>query len=300
MGIAAGFDKNGTLVDAVDALGFGFSEIGSVSNEPRDGNPKPRLFRLPDDLALINRMGLNNLGPEAVLGILGGQRLRIPFGINIVKTNDPAIHGERAIEDIVSCFSMVAAAGSFVVVNLSCPNTEDGRPFEEPSALWMLLHAIMSKRTELGHDVPVLVKFSPDLPDKDFEQSLEIAEGLGVAGYVLTNTSTSREGLKTSAAEIERIGRGGLSGRPVFARVLERVRKTFRIVGPEKPIIGVGGVFTGEDAYAMIGAGATLIELYTGLVYQGPGICRSIVRSMQQQLRRDGLSDIRSAIGRNA
>ncbi len=300
IGVAAGFDKNGMIVDTIDALGFGFCEVGSVSNEPRDGNPKPRLFRLPDDAALINRLGLNNLGPEAVLGILATQRLRIPFGMNIVKTNDQHIHGDRAVEDIVSCFALLAGAGSFVVMNLSCPNTEDGRPFEDPEALRVLLEAVMAKRTELGLDVPVLLKFSPDLPDAEFDRALEIGEELAVAGYVLTNTTVSREGLRTPADTVAAMGRGGLSGRPVFERVLARVSRAYRSVGREKTIIGCGGVFSGDDAYRMIRAGAALIELYTGLVYQGPRACRMILESMSELLRRDGLKQIRDAVGLDA
>ena len=220
--------------------------------------------------------------------------------MNIVKTNNPELLGDEAIADIVSCFSQVGSAGSFVVLNLSCPNTEDGRTFEEPGALWLLLHALISEKQRLDLDIPVLVKFSPDMDDSNFEQNLEICEKLDVAGYVLTNTSKSREGLSTSSSLLEKYGRGGLSGRPIFNRSLHRVATAYRYVSKDRPIIGCGGIFSGADAYQMIRAGASLLELYTAFVYIGPLLCRTVLNELAMLLRRDGFGSITEAVGVDA
>ena len=297
VGLAAGFDKNGKLADFMSSFGFGFIEVGSVTYRATQGNPRPRLFRLETDLALINRMGLNNLGPEAVLRNLKRQQLGVPIGINIAKTNEPSILGDAAIDDMVRCFDAMQPTADYVVLNVSCPNSEDGRTFESPSSLDELLRAIFERRSSSGSAVPILVKFSSDIPARDLERGIEIGESLGVDGYVLVNTTADRTVLLTSRQRLDTIGKGGLSGRPLFPKSLDRITQAYRLLRGRRPIIGVGGVDSAESAYKLIKAGATLIELYTGLVYEGPGLVKRINLGLEQLLKRDGFLSIREAIG---
>lgn len=297
IGLAAGFDKNARVVDFMSALGFGFIEIGSVSNLAAVGNPQPRLFRLEQDSALINRMGLNNIGANAVLENLEKHQLKVPLGINLVKTNDSKIIGEEALNDFVSSYTIMAPAASYVVLNVSCPNTEDGKTFEEPASLKELLQRIAAKNEELLLDVPLLIKFSSDASFKNLEQVAQVADDFDIDGFVLCNTSMSRVNLKTPPEQIESIGKGGLSGNPIFDKALERVRFVSKLTAGKKVIIGVGGIDSSVKAYSMIKAGASLIQAYTGLIYQGPGFCRRINLGLLKNLDRDGLGHISEAVG---
>ncbi len=288
IGLAAGFDKHGELIDFMAALGFGFVELGSVSNLPSMGNAKPRLFRLIEDEALINRMGLNNPGPDQFLRNIRLHQAKLPIAINVVKTHNPEIMGEDAVRDIVSCYAKVQAAANFIVLNVSCPNTSEGKTFESPDALRELLGAIKDKRKELASTRPILVKFSSDLSLAEFDRALEVCEDFNVDGYVLVNTSTKRSGLKEQEARLAAIGNGGISGKPLFASGLEKIRHAHRALRGSKPLIGVGGVHSPEAAYALLKAGASLVELYTGLVYEGPGLVRKINRGLVKFLERDG------------
>lgn len=300
VGLAAGFDKNGELIDFFESLGFGFIEIGSVTNLPSPGNSKPRLFRLAADRALINRMGLNNVGPAKLVANLDRQRLDIPVGINIAKTNRPDLFEQNAIDDMVSCYQSISYAADYSVLNVSCPNSKDGRTFEEPSSLKALLDEIYRARSRMDTHEPLLVKFSPDMPLNVLETALAVCESAGIRGYVISNTSISRDGLRTPADKLEAIGRGGLSGKPITEKALERVSFVFRAVGRKKPIIGLGGIESAETAYRFIRAGASLIQIYTGLIYQGPLICKRINLGLLDCLKRDGLRHIREAVGTSA
>lgn len=307
VGLAAGFDKNAVLVPFWERLGFGFVEVGSVSARPARGNPRPRAFRLPEDAALINRMGLNNQGARRVARRLARvvPRVRMPLGINLAKTHDPSILGEAAVEDFRQSFRLLAPHAAYVTLNISCPNTAEGKTFEDPAALDALLSAVFAERTAAGLDVPVLVKLSPPLTDRVVfdslvEELVAVARAHGVAGFVATNTAADREGLSTPEAVLDAIGRGGLSGAPIERRATQLVRYLYQKTGGSVPIIGVGGIASAEAAYAKIRAGASLVQLYTGLVYEGPGLVRRIKEGLVELLRRDGLASVRDAVGADA
>ena len=304
VGLAAGFDKNAELTAMWAALGFGFAEVGSVTARPSPGNPRPRAFRLPADRALVNRMGLNNDGAVAIAERLGHEERPLPLGVNLAKTHDPAILGDAATEDFVTSFRLLAPLADYVALNVSCPNTAEGKTFEEPGSFDGLLGAVMASQRDLSLGVPVLVKLSPP-PSPDFDpgpvdELVEIALGRGVAGFIATNTASDRAGLRTAAARLEEIGRGGLSGAPLEARATALVRHLWRRTDGAVPIIGVGGVDSAEAAYRKVRAGASLVELYTGLVYEGPGLVKRIKRGLVRRLERDGFASITDAVGADA
>jgi len=274
VGIAAGFDKNAEHLRGLAGLGFGFLEVGSVTAQPWAGNPQPRLFRLPADGALINRMGLNNHGAEVVAGRLAARRCGVPVLVNVAKTPDPALEGPAAVDDYVQSIRTLAPHADAVVLNISCPNSGDGRTFEEPAALGPLLEGALAARGAR----PLLVKVSPDLAPAALEAVVRLSLDLGVDGFTATNTTTRRTGLQTPAAALEAIGRGGLSGAPLRARSLEAVGRIRALT--TRPIVAVGGISTAADARAALAAGATLVQLYTGFVYGGPGTARRIVRGL--------------------
>jgi len=306
IGLAAGFDKNAELIELWSALGFGFCEVGSVSARPSPGNPKPRAFRLPGDEALINRMGLNNDGALEVAERLAHASSRsIPVGINIAKTHDPSLEGASAIEDFCQSFRVLAPQADFITLNVSCPNTREGKTFEDPEGFAALMAAIRSERDELSDGVAVLVKLSPPpgLPAAipgSVDQLVDIALEHGIDGFVACNTASDREGLGTSADEIERIGRGGLSGRPLAARSTRLVAHLYRRLRGEVPIVGVGGVSTLADATEKIEAGASLLQLYTGLVYRGPGLPGRLAKGLAGWLAQAGYDSIDAAVGSRA
>lgn len=308
VGLAAGADKNAELVPFWETVGFGFVEVGSVSAQPSDGNPKPRAFRLKEDAAVINRMGLNNDGAEAI-----GERLErvareasIPLGVNVAKTHDPDIMGEAAVEDFRTAFRHVAPHADYVALNVSCPNTREGKTFEDPKALDRLLETIFSAQTSHpGLKTPVLIKLSPPLSerlvfDTELEDLIRVASAHGVDGFIATNTASDREGLRTSTQKLERIGEGGLSGRPLRERSTRLIRYLYRATEGEVPIIGVGGVSDAESAYEKICAGASLVQVYTGLIYEGPGLVKRIKEGLVDRIREEGHANISDAVGSNA
>jgi dihydroorotate dehydrogenase len=309
VGLAAGFDKNARLVPFWEALGFGFTEVGSVTARASEGNPKPRAFRLPEDRALVNRMGLNNEGAAAVAERLAamergedGAAAPRPLGVNLAKTHDPAIMGTAAIEDFRASFRALAPYASYVALNVSCPNTREGKTFEAPDAFDALLAMVEAERRDVAPGVPVLVKLSPPestrvVFDSRLDELVQIAEARGVDGFIATNTASDRRGLSASADELERIGRGGLSGAPLAARSTALVRTLYGATAGRVPIIGVGGVDSAETAYAKVRAGASLVALYTGLVYEGPGLVPQIKRGLVRLLERDGLARLPDAVG---
>ncbi|MEX1055945.1 MAG: quinone-dependent dihydroorotate dehydrogenase [Rhodothermales bacterium] len=307
VGLAAGFDKNAALVGFWPALGFGFVEVGSVSARPSRGNPRPRAFRLPDDLALVNRMGLNNIGAKRISRRLkhAGGRMPIPIGVNLAKTHDPKIMGDAAIDDFRESFRRLAPLADYIALNVSCPNTTDGKTFEEPAAFERLLEAMDEERAGLAIGVPILVKLSPPISDRvvfdsAVDEMVSVSRRFGVSGFIAANTASDREGLLSTEEEIRQAGAGGLSGKPIQRRATSLVRYLYRLTGGAMPIIGVGGVFTAEDAYEKIRAGASLIQIYTGLIYNGPGVVRRIKEGLVDLLVRDGHSSIADAVGANA
>jgi dihydroorotate dehydrogenase len=307
MGLAAGVDKNARLIPFWEGVGFGFVEVGSVSAMAASGNPKPRAFRLPEDEALINRMGLNNDGAAAVAERLeNGQSDRSrPLGINLAKTHDPGVMGEAALEDFRESFRLLAPEASYVVLNVSCPNTEDGQTFEDPHALDDLLTMIFSEQKAPGLEIPVLIKLSPPISERvTFDTRLEdiiaVARAHGVYGFIAANTASDRKNLRASADELDAIGEGGVSGRPLAERSTCLVRYLYRATDGEIPIIGVGGVHDADSAYDKIKAGASLVQLYTALVYEGPGLIKRIKEGLVQRLRDDDHVSIAEAVGAEA
>lgn len=279
VGLAAGFDKDARHVDAMAALGFGFVEVGSVTARPSAGNPRPRLFRLKADGALINRMGLNNQGAEATAARLAALGERpVPIFVNVAKSHDKTLSGDAAIADYVRSITLMAPLADALVLNISCPNSGDGRTFEDPELLGPLLTAVTEG---IGADgPPLLVKVSPDLDPSRLQAVARLALDAGAVGFTATNTTVDRSGLSTSAAELEAIGAGGLSGAPLHARAVETVRRLREFAGPAVTLVGVGGIRGPGEARAFIEAGADLIQLYTGFVYGGPTVVRQICAAL--------------------
>lgn len=301
VGLAAGFDKNGKVYEGMAALGFGFVEVGTVTNLPQPGNPRPRLFRLPLDRALVNRQGFNNNGAAALAHRLARARSRrCVLGVNIGKSR--AVELEDATEDYLSSFRLVRPYADYVTVNVSSPNTPGLRELQRADRLSALLRALQECNEEMalgraGAAVPLLVKVAPDLADAELEMIVDAARGAGVAGIIATNTTTSREGLNTPREVVAACGEGGLSGAPLRERSTRVIRTLRRLTRGALTIVGAGGVFTAADAWEKICAGASLVQLYTGLVYEGVGVARAINEGLQALLARDGLRTIEEAVG---
>jgi dihydroorotate dehydrogenase len=290
IGLAAGFDKNGTTCPLMEKLGFGFVEIGSVTANPAVGNPTPRSFRLPQDRSLINRMGLNNDGAKTISRRMKKQPFTIPLGINIAKTHDPSITGQKAIEDYQFSFNLLKDLADYITLNISCPNTEEGKTFEEPEALNALLDSL---QTENDASLPaVLVKFSVDLEDSQLSELIAICEDHAIDGYVATNTSSRRDGLTTPKPVLDGIGRGGLSGKAIAHKSTAIIEKIAAQTKGEKTIIGVGGISSTSDAIDKLKAGADLLQIYTGLVYEGPGIVKKINKGLSAYMKKRGIEHI--------
>lgn len=291
VGLAAGFDKNAVAVPALAALGFGFIEIGTVTLHAQPGNPRPRLFRLPEDHALINRMGFNNEGAEAVAARLAQlPPLAVPLGISLGKSKVTPL--EDAAADYLGSLDLLYPFGDYFAVNVSSPNTPGLRALQERERLDALLAALIARlrerAAEEGRAVPksLLVKVAPDLEDAALDEVVAVALERGASGLIAVNTTLSREGLH--ASEALRMQAGGLSGRPLLARALEVVAHLHAAAGDRLPIIGCGGIFTAEDAHRMLDAGAALIQLYTGFIYEGPLVARHIVRALSAGAARTG------------
>jgi dihydroorotate dehydrogenase len=293
VGLAAGFDKNGDLPRAMESVGFGFTEIGSITAQPSPGNPKPRVFRLSTDRALVNRMGLNNKGALSIINQLVKQRRpSFPVGINIAKTHNPNILGELAIHDYAYSYEQALRYADYITVNISCPNTEEGKTFENIEALSQLLDRF--KEIPNPTRIPIFVKVSADLSDSELDTLLDCCESYNVDGYVATNTSSLRTHLDhTTPSEIAHVGRGGLSGRPLLSRSTHIVHQIAVKTAYNKPIIGVGGVQSLDDAIIMLKAGAWLLQVYTGLIYEGPSLPASINKGLAEYLRKNNLTSIR-------
>ena len=294
IGLAAGFDKNGEIPETMEALGFGFVEVGSITANPSTGNPKPRAFRLPRDRALINRMGLNNDGAKTVVKRLNNKKISIPLGVNIAKTHDPTIMGDAAIRDYVHSFVEAKKVADYITVNISCPNTESGKTFEDPSALDELLSAL--KIRDDARVVPTTIKFSSDISKEKLFELIDLCEDHRVHGYVACNTSSNRDGLKTSKATLQKIGEGGLSGRPIARKSIQVIKWISEATKGQKPIIGVGGIDCYETAHRMLMAGADLLQIYTGLIYEGPGLVKSINQQLVDELDRLSIQSIHQLV----
>lgn len=294
IGLAAGFDKNGEIPEIMESLGFGFVEIGSITANPNTGNPKPRAFRLPQDRALINRMGLNNDGAQTIVKRLKNKKISIPLGINIAKTHDPSIMGDEAIRDYVLSFNEAKKIADYITVNISCPNTLEGKTFEDRSALDELLFALQIRND--ARVVPTVIKFSCDLTKGKLLELLEVCENHRVHGYVACNTSSVREGLNTEKTRLEEIGQGGLSGHPIANKSIRVIQWISEATNGQKPIIGVGGIDNFETAHKMLLAGADLLQVYTGLIYEGPGLIKTINRRLVKEIDQIGIKSIHQLV----
>ena len=303
LGLAAGFDKNAVGIDGLAALGFGHVEIGTVTGRAQPGNPQPRLFRLPADRAIVNRMGFNNDGAEVVARRLARWRTANPpvaeaasregrtsfprppiLGVNIGKTK--LVSEEDATCDYELSAGLLTPFADYLVVNVSSPNTPGLRDLQAVEKLQPLLAAVRRRADEVrpDHRVPLLVKIAPDLSDEDVLAVADLALAIGLDGIIATNTTTSRERLATTDAEIERIGAGGLSGRPLTRRADDVMRALRSRVGPDLTLIGVGGITTVEDARRRLAAGADLLQGYTAFVYEGPLWPRRLVRGLSRDV----------------
>lgn len=278
VGLAAGFDKDARLIDEMASMGFGFVEIGTLTPKPQPGNDKPRLFRLPDDEALINRMGFNNEGVAAAVNRLKKRNSKIIVGGNIGKNK--VTPNELAIDDYVACFHSLDPYVDYFVINVSSPNTPGLRALQEKEPLQKLLSTMKQLSLKSPRPKPVLLKIAPDLNEEQLRDVVEILLSTGTDGVIATNTTISRDGLKTDRAVVEQIGSGGLSGKPLRARATEVIRYLRSNLGPDYPIIGVGGIMNANDALEKLNAGANLVQLYTGFIYEGPGLIKAINKAI--------------------
>lgn len=296
IGLAAGFDKSAEAVNVWAQLGFGYAEIGTITGRSQPGNPQPRLFRLPADKALINRMGFNNPGAEAAALKLAEPRpgpRRVPLGANIGKTK--VVPVTEAIDDYRRSAHLLGPLADFVVVNVSSPNTPGLRDLQAVESLRPILSAVQEVA-----EAPVLVKIAPDLSDDDVLAVADLAVELGLAGIVATNTTISREGLTTSVDRIGEIGAGGLSGPPVKARSLEVLKLLHARVGGKLALISVGGIETVDDAWERILAGANLLQVYTGFIYGGPVWLKELNDGIAARLHEGGFGSLAEAVGSGA
>jgi dihydroorotate dehydrogenase len=316
IGLAAGFDKDGRIHPALFSLGFGFVEIGTVTPRPQSGNPRPRLFRLQEDQAVINRMGFNNQGAWKMAERLVAKTLKIKstdanlfefsgdypaniasgmLGINIGKNKGTLL--DNATEDYVSALSTLHPFAEYFALNISSPNTENLRDLQEKDALRILLDAVCARRDELDRNhsrsTPLLVKLAPDLDENALENSVSVIQEFSIQGVIATNTTVERPELKST----HRAETGGLSGKPLQKRSTAMIRTLFGELGADMPIIGVGGIFNGADAYEKIKAGASAVQIYTALIYEGPGLVRKVKAELVNLLERDGYKSVTEAVG---
>ena len=283
VGLAAGFDKNGEMMGEMANLGFGFVEVGTVTPLPQPGNPKPRMFRLPDDSGLINRMGFNNLGVDVVAERLAAFRKNadpafkhVIIGGNIGKNK--VTPNEDAVSDYIKCFDKLFDVVDYFVVNVSSPNTPGLRALQEKEPLMQLLNTLQQRNKKNGNSRPILLKIAPDLTNEQLDDIVEIVQQTGIAGIIATNTTISRDGLVSPDALKNEMG--GLSGKPVAKRSTEVISYLHKKSKGTFPIIGVGGIHSAEDAIEKLNAGASLVQLYTGFIYKGPGLVKRINKKL--------------------
>lgn len=301
VGLAAGLDKDAEAYEAFGALGFGFVEVGTLTGQAQPGNPQPRLFRLPPDRALINRMGFNNRGADFAAGHIAprGAR-RTLLGINIGKTK--AVPVEQAAEDYAHSTRVLAPLADYLVVNVSSPNTPGLRDLQAVESLRPLLTRVREVADEASPDrrVPLLVKIAPDLSDEDVDAVADLALELGLDGIIATNTTISRDALCTPSEQVEAVGAGGLSGAPLKARSLSVLRRLRARVGDGLTLVAAGGIETAEDALERIRAGATLVQVYTALIYDGPGLPLALARGIARGVEAAGAQGVSGLVGCDA
>ncbi|MGE5297875.1 MAG: quinone-dependent dihydroorotate dehydrogenase [Acidobacteriaceae bacterium] len=291
VGLAAGFDKNGFLTDILPEVGFGFAELGSVTGEPCEGNPKPRLWRLKQSGSLVVYYGLKNDGCEAISKRLKGRQFKIPIGISIAKTNSPkTAERSAAIEDYVKAFSVFTDIADYLTVNISCPNAFGGQPFTDAESLDQLLARVDA----IPYQKPIFLKLSPDLSDLQIDQIISVSEKHRVNGFICSNLTKNRNNplIKESVP-----GMGGISGKALDRLSDELIRKVYQKSRGKFVIIGCGGIFTAEDAYRKIRLGSSLVQLITGMIFEGPQAIGNINRGLVRLLKRDGFANVSEAVG---
>lgn len=303
VGLAAGFDKDGRYLNELAALGFGFIEAGTVTYHAQPGNPRPRIFRLSTDRALINRAGFNNAGAAALAKRLETGRPDFVLGISIGKSRIIPI--EEAVEDYLKSFELVHAYADYIAINVSSPNTPGLRDLQRADHLEFLLKALQDKEAELSRaqnrsGVPLLIKVSPDLALAEIELIVDVAKRRNIAGIIATNTTVSRSSLQTSEKKIDEYGQGGLSGAPLKKRSTDVIAKIYQLTSGSLPVIGVGGIFNAADAWEKIVAGSSLIQVYTGFIYEGPSIARQINEGLEKMVSAEGFKTFDEAVGSQA
>ena len=283
VGLAAGFDKDAKLIDEMAMLGFGFIEIGTLTPKPQEGNPLPRLFRLPEDEALINRMGFNNGGVQEAIERLRDVKTDVLIGGNIGKNK--LTPNEKAVDDYLYCLHALHPYVDYFVVNVSSPNTPNLRELQEKEPLKKLLLAVKEANSRKSRPKPILLKIAPDLTVGQLDDIIEIVIETKIDGVIATNTTIDRSGLKTDSTKIESIGAGGVSGKVLAKRSTEVIKYLSSQSNQAFPIIGVGGIFSAKDAIDKLEAGASLVQVYTGMIYEGPGLIKSINKGLVKYLR---------------
>lgn len=299
IGLAAGLDKDAEVFEAFGAMGFGFVEVGTVTSLAQAGNPQPRLFRLPLDRALLNRMGFNNHGSAAAARKLSGPRKTV-VGANIGRSK--VTPNEEAVADYVKSAELLGPHADYMVINVSSPNTPNLRELQAVETLRPLISGVQQalKRAVPDRHVPLLLKIAPDLHDQDIDAIADLALELGIDGLIATNTTISRAGLSTPQKDVEALGAGGISGEPLKERSLQVLRRLRGRVGNRLVLVAAGGVATADDAWQRILAGATLVQVYSAFIYGGPALPGRIARGLQKRLTDTGFSNISEAIGRGA
>ena len=290
IGIAAGFDKNAEVYNSLFNLGFGFVEVGTITPQPQFGNPKPRVFRLEEDEALINRLGFNNIGSEKAANNLKNNSPRGLLGINIGPNKDT----KNRIEDYLKCFRVLNNLGDYITINISSPNTENLRSFHNPKELEELLNMLNEEKIKFKSSISIVVKIAPDIKNKDLDLIGNVLLNNNVKLVIISNTS---DGTRDNLKNINKLEKGGLSGKPIEEKSNLLINEFYKIFKNKIKIIGVGGVDSGKSAYEKFISGASYIQLYTGMVYQGPNIVNSISEELNDILSSDGVKNIEEIVG---
>tara|TARA_B100001057_G_C22710127_1_gene895405 strand:+ start:13 stop:1065 length:1053 start_codon:yes stop_codon:yes gene_type:complete len=291
IGIAAGFDKNAEVYNSLFKLGFGFVEVGTVTPLKQYGNPKPRVFRLVEDEALINRLGFNNLGAKNILDRISSNKQIGLLGVNIGPNKDT----NDRLNDYIECLKTFYKVADYITINISSPNTEDLRNFHNQKKLDELLNAINNEKNKLSSKIPIVVKVSPDINDQEIANISDVLLSNNIEAIIISNTSDST---RDSLSDIQRHQKGGLSGKPIEEKSTDLINRFYRILGNKIKIIGVGGVDSGISAYKKFLAGASYVQLYTGMVYRGPNIVNLIKKELKELLIKDGVKNFSEIIGK--